>query len=372
MRRDPSILGRSAKALGLTVVSTLAFGAVAAQAATVSAIGGQLTYTAGAGEANVVRIFPTEDRSAVIVTERGTLGSGNPLTLTRGEGCTVTSSGSAQEARCAGVTSLIVNSGDLNDTVINDTSFTSTIDLGDGDDIALGGFQNTTTNPDRPGDTLTGGNGNDRLNGRAGNDVYRGGAGDDFIDADEQTEITGAAGADDVDCGPGTDFAYSDPSDTVANCENPRTRQPANVADIAPAPGTPTGTTAPAQPGTPGAPGSAPTRPTDRQSRACANRKRGTRKGDKITGTRGGDRLFGLGGNDVIKGLAGDDCLYGGAGSDRLSGGAGKDRIYGGSGNDVIAAKDGTKDTVVCGGGRDRATVDRIDRVVGCERVKRS
>lgn len=369
MRTDRRFIGRSAGALGLTVISTLAFGTVAAQAATVSVAGTELLYSAEAGEVNQVRAFSTPDRTAVIVTERGARADGNPLTFTRGAGCTATISNNAREARCAGVTSLRVNALDQNDNVVNDTSYVSTLDLGVGDDVGAGGLQNTTTQV--MGDTMIGGEGKDILNGRAGNDTYSAGAGDDLVDADEQDL---AAGADNVDCGDGADVAYADPSDTVnANCES-RTRQPASATDAGAT--TPPATTSPTPIGTtigttPTQPG---TTPATRRgtSRACATRARGTRKGDKITGTRGGDRLYGLGGNDVIKGLAGDDCLYGAAGKDRLTGGAGKDRIYGGSGNDVIAAKDGTKDTVNCGGGRDTAKVDRIDRVVGCEKVTRS
>jgi hypothetical protein len=42
-----------------------------------------------------------------------------------------------------------------------------------------------------------------------------------------------------------------------------------------------------------------------------------------------------------------------------------------GSGNDNVSSADGTREAVDCGSGRDRARVDRKDRVKGCERVKR-
>jgi hypothetical protein len=45
--------------------------------------------------------------------------------------------------------------------------------------------------------------------------------------------------------------------------------------------------------------------------------------------------------------------------------------LKGGPGNDVLLAADGKRDLVDCGKGRDRATVDRIDRVRGCESVTR-
>jgi hypothetical protein len=123
---------------------------------------------------------------------------------------------------------------------------------------------------------------------------------------------------------------------------------------------------------------------------ACANPLAGaTARADTLKGTAFGDVITGLAGNDHISGLAGADCLQGGpgndvisggagndrlsgnAGADRLTGGPGKDKIDAGSGADVVNAADHSKDTINCGKGRDRATVDRNDRVRGCEKVKR-
>jgi Ca2+-binding RTX toxin-like protein len=85
-----------------------------------------------------------------------------------------------------------------------------------------------------------------------------------------------------------------------------------------------------------------------------------------------GDALRGLGGNDVLNGLAGDDCLTGGTGNDTLNGGPGNDRLDGGAGNDTINSRDDRRETVSCGTGlRDRVTADRLDRLVGCELVRR-
>lgn len=130
----------------------------------------------------------------------------------------------------------------------------------------------------------------------------------------------------------------------------------------------------------------------------CANRTLGTAlgdrlvgspKGDRILGGKGRDRITGLGGKDclngqsgndrirggrakdVVKGGPGKDRLSGGRGSDRIVGGKGRDRIRGGPGRDRIRARDHKRDLVNCGPGRgDRAVVDRIDRVKGCEKVK--
>lgn len=98
----------------------------------------------------------------------------------------------------------------------------------------------------------------------------------------------------------------------------------------------------------------------------------GTAKADRITGTAANDVLYGLGGADVLLGLNGNDVLSGGRGDDRLDGGPGRDRLFGGPGNDTLRARDGTRDVVDCGPGRDTAVVDRVDRVSGCELVRRS
>jgi RTX calcium-binding nonapeptide repeat (4 copies)/Divergent InlB B-repeat domain len=112
----------------------------------------------------------------------------------------------------------------------------------------------------------------------------------------------------------------------------------------------------------------------------CERRRHGTRRRDLLDGGPGGERLVGGAGNDRLRGMDGDDCLEGGAGNDRLEGGNGNDRlsggmgndsIDGGPGNDAVFAREGRRDTVRCGSGRDSARVDRIDTVSGCEQVRR-
>ena len=166
-------------------------------------------------------------------------------------------------------------------------------------------------------------------------------------------------------------------------------------------------------------------RPAGLMAGPCANGKRGTSAADALAGTPAGDAIFGLGGRDLLSGLAGDDCLLGGseadrllggpdadrlqgdrgndvaaggAGRDRLLGGDGKDRLSGesgndtlaggsgndtltggrgrngyaaGSGNDTVNARNRQRERVDCGPGRDKASVDRSDRVRRCERVRR-
>ncbi|MGE5690260.1 MAG: hypothetical protein ACM33B_06855, partial [Pseudomonadota bacterium] len=81
-----------------------------------------------------------------------------------------------------------------------------------------------------------------------------------------------------------------------------------------------------------------------------------------VNGTRKADRLVGTAAAERIDGKAGDD---------RIDGRGGKDVLVGGTGNDTILAADGIAETVDCGKGKDRAVVDRTDRVRGCEQVTR-
>jgi hypothetical protein len=94
---------------------------------------------------------------------------------------------------------------------------------------------------------------------------------------------------------------------------------------------------------------------------------------DKLTGGQGEDKLFGGDGNDSLSGGNGKDALDGGKGNDKITGGADVNTYKGGSGNDSINAKNGKKETVDCGTGKkDSASVDKADKVKGCEKVKRA
>jgi RTX calcium-binding nonapeptide repeat (4 copies) len=107
---------------------------------------------------------------------------------------------------------------------------------------------------------------------------------------------------------------------------------------------------------------------------------RGGAGGEVIFGFRGKDRIESGGGhdcllgdedNDVLRGQAGNDRLTGGAGADTLVGGPGINAYDAGPGADFVEARNGKRELVRCGSGRDRARVDRQDRVRDCERVSR-
>ena len=173
-----------------------------------------------------------------------------------------------------------------------------------------------------------------------------------------------------------------------------------NAGGASPATSAPVTPTAPPPPGPPppgspppGSPPPAPPPPGPPPGPlpgACANAKAGSARPDTLTGSAFGDTLRGLAGNDVLSGLAGHDCLSGGAGNDRLTGGPGNDMLTGGTGNDTLTggtgndkfdggpgndtinSRDKRRETIRCGTGKkDRVTADRIDRLIGCDQVRR-
>ncbi len=108
------------------------------------------------------------------------------------------------------------------------------------------------------------------------------------------------------------------------------------------------------------------------------DRLRGLAGNDRISGGAGNDRIEGNNGNDVIAAGAGDNAVFGGPGDDTITSGNGRDLIVGGPGNDRISSgagddrietRDGFRDVVDCGPGRDAAEVDRLDVVRRCETV---
>jgi hypothetical protein len=121
--------------------------------------------------------------------------------------------------------------------------------------------------------------------------------------------------------------------------------------------------------------------PAPPAGRSCAPTLVGTPRPDRMSGTGTDDVLYGLAGDDRIAAGTGRDLVYAGDGRDRVDGGAGSDWISGGrrgdviragEGDDVVDVRDGMRDFVSCGSGRDRALADHVDRTGGgCERVVR-
>ena len=184
-------------------------------------------------------------------------------------------------------------------------------------------------------DTIAGLGGDDCIAGLPGNDTIDGGSGDDRIRGDGvcpagATDLRycapgGAAGADRIFGGSGKDIIDGDGGN-------------------------------------------------DRLSgQAGEDRLRGRGGNDRISAGSGVDILSGNEGNDFISGGEGDDRILAGSGNDTVTGGSGKDIIEGDGGNDTVRARDGLRDRIRCGSGRDNVSADRSDKVArDCERVRRS
>ena len=91
--------------------------------------------------------------------------------------------------------------------------------------------------------------------------------------------------------------------------------------------------------------------------------RRVTVLGCTSTGTRRADVLAGSVRANVVCGLAGND---------RIDPGGGADAVYAGAGDDLVTSRDGARDRIVCGSGKDTVHADVRDSVArDCERVTR-
>ena len=123
---------------------------------------------------------------------------------------------------------------------------------------------------------------------------------------------------------------------------------------------------------------SSPERPTRIQLGTGDNRFLGGPGDERVDTGAGTDFLRGGRGADILSSFEGADRMYGGRGRDFvragrddnvLSGGPGRDIIIGNRDDDTIHARDGFRDHVYCGSGRDVAIVDSRDLVSGCAKV---
>jgi hypothetical protein len=64
------------------------------------------------------------------------------------------------------------------------------------------------------------------------------------------------------------------------------------------------------------------------------------------------------------------DWDYAGPGGNRLGCGPGRDLLHGGAGPDRLDPRDGRRDMIICGGGRDVVRAEARDRLVGCEGMR--
>lgn len=88
-----------------------------------------------------------------------------------------------------------------------------------------------------------------------------------------------------------------------------------------------------------------------------------------LLGGPGADMIRSGSASDFFTGGRGDDVITGGGGADEIWAGSGRDVLFGGRGGDFIVSHGRERDQVSCGAGRDRALVDRRDRLRSCELI---
>jgi RTX calcium-binding nonapeptide repeat (4 copies) len=243
----------------------------------------------------------------------------------------------------------------------------TTLDGGPGDDLLLG---------NQGPDVLLGGDGNDSLEGKDGQDRVLAGAGDDTLSGD------GSKGkhADVIDGGPGTDKVDFDWSDGAydAVVEPVAITLAGGADDGRPGEGDDVRGVETIVTGNPG-------RMIGTDAAEHLEVFQVTQPGD-LAGGGGNDLLKGSLGPDKVDGGGGDDSIDAGYGDDVVTGGPGRDDIAadrrGGAcgpvfcdlpfGNDTVDARDGERDSIMCGVGQDSVQADPIDVVSpDCETVSR-
>jgi hypothetical protein len=287
-----------------------------AGASTLTFDNGTLTYTASPGVANSVSVNPAGASVSISVTD-------NDLFATRPGNCTLVLALPPDSAYgCAGVTRVVINAGDLDDsiTAADTLAVPLTINGESGDDNLRGGAA---------GDTLAGGDGQDSLFGSGGDDVLDGGAGDDTLEGED--------GGDTLLGGPGLD--------TVRYTAE--TATPGFTVTLDGAIGD-------------GRPGEDDTVASDVENATVVGLRAGLPPLETIV-VPTATTLIGSDGPNELTADDGDDTLVGKGGSDILN-------AYGG--NDTIDARDGFVDRVHCGAGSDTVTADTLDLVDSdCESV---
>ena len=310
---------------GLTVVTTLIMGPASVYAATLTFDGQALRFAGASGEVNQFRVL-----------------HGDSFTQVNDDAASITTFPPGCVQQAAG-------------QIFCPAAVSVTVDLGDGNDFALG---------DEGDDVLSGGDGNDVLEGREGRDAVDGGSGDDVINPGRIAAEFTVDNGDTVAGGSGTDLVrYARPSDTlqVSLDDQPN--------DGTAGRGTTSGVDVENRPHT----GSNDTVTGD----GDANR---------IDAGGGNDVVRGGGGNDVLIGLTGDDQLFGEDGDDTLAANTGHNVLDGGPGLDQFEtsdlscgifdcsvavneyrARDGIRETIDCFGvSGSKAIVDRLDVTTNC------
>jgi Ca2+-binding RTX toxin-like protein len=244
------------------------------------------------------------------------------------------------------------------------------VDGADGDDVLAGGLGDGGADRLRGGggaDSLQGQTGPDSLIGGSGEDTLAGGSGRDTIAGEEgEDAATGGTGLDSISGGPGDDNLDGGQPVLVGADGADRVAGNAGNDSVAGGPGDDTLAGGPGHDGISGGAGldsvdyrgarRAVTVTFDGLANDGEPRERDDVQAD-VEGIIGGEE------EDTMKGDGGANSLTGGPGEDFLDGAAGSDFLRGGGGADTLSGRDGDRDLVQCGAGRDFAIVDGTDAV---------
>lgn len=304
-------------ALSSAVVAVMtAMWVPSAWAADAEVAGEVLTYYAGDGEVNQIRV-EMDPLDALIITDEG-------AQVSAGVGCVALSD---HVVSCASAIDgiAVFELGDLDDflapcdlCLVPSTHLE--ISAGPGDDtVDLGRINHSgILNGDDGDDALTGGEGGDALNGGDGNDVIDSGGGFPVFPQDS------------LDGGPGDDvLRLRTRSGTVRGGEG------IDLVDY-----------------------------SFLEGPVVVNL-------GGVGGPVGGGFHFVDDDVENADGGSGDDIITGSSYDNQLDGGEGVDTIAGGEGDDVVISVDEWADHVVCGPGHDRVRADELDQIADdCEEVE--
>jgi Ca2+-binding RTX toxin-like protein len=289
----------------------------------------------------VVQIGPDGGQLQPVALGTLSASSVRSIVITGGDAENTIDLSGVTSAAFTNLTSISVNAGNGNDSILGSDDFNDSLSGGDGAD---------TIDGQAGSDVLDGGNGADVIRGGVGNDTINGGDGSDNIDA--------GVGNDNVDAGNGSDLVNLGDGDDVVNGKNGEDTINGGLGDDT----------------INGDGGTDVINGDDGNDSILGGEKNDTLDGglgndiidgqtgnDSIDGGLGDDSLLGSGGNDSLLGNEGNDTLNGGSGNDLESGGNGIDQIYGGSGDDSVNGDGGDDnlfgqsgdDTIIGGVGSD-------------------
>jgi serralysin len=352
--------------VGLTLLTTISVGVLAAPAQAASAgiasvSGTRVLYSAARGAAN-----------KVVVTRSGkTVTIDDVVAVKPGSGCKKVDSSKVRCTTKKAPTRVVVATSDRNDSIVNKSDLAMTADGGLGNDQITGGPKADILRGDRGADTIRGLGGNDTIDASYDNDHVYAGDGNDKIEDGFGNDVVYGGNGDDVLTGhPGNDRFYGGPGDDQFRPFYPYKQETADADYFSGGPGTDyadylaydKGVTIDADgvKGDDGVKGEHDTLATDIEV---------------LWGSLHDDHIYGTSRDDIIQGGGGNDVIYGYGGNDRLSGDDGLDKIYGGAGDDLLSGEDwgyNRKDLLDAGSNGadgDYCYPTKADTTFGCEHI---